>query len=90
MELEGDPRLGKAMVMGENPFLGCLPVKNGHQRIRQMRNDVVLLCLQEIKRKPSRGDRFDLDSHEVPTMAVYGENYDSTPCDVERENGRWI
>jgi hypothetical protein len=90
MELEGDLRLGKAMAMGENPFPGCLPVNNGHQRIRRMPNDVVLLWLQEIKRKPSRGDRFDLDSHEVLTMTVYGENYDSTYCDVERENRLWI
>jgi hypothetical protein len=72
MELEGDLRLGKVMAMGENPFIRCLPAKNGHQRIRRMRNNVMLLWLQEIERKLSRGDRSELDSHEVPTMAVYG------------------
>jgi hypothetical protein len=69
----GNPRLGKVMAMGGNPFLGCLPAKNGHQWIRRMHNDVMLLWLQEIERKLSIGDRFELDSHEVPSMALYGE-----------------
>jgi hypothetical protein len=90
MKLEGDPRLGKVMAMGENPFPGCLPAKNGHQWIRWMCNNVMLPWLQEIERKLSRGDKFELDSHEVSTMVVHGENYDSTHCDVERENNRWI
>jgi hypothetical protein len=38
-----------------------------------MCNDVMLLWLQQIERKFSRSDEFELDSHEVPTMAVYGE-----------------
>jgi hypothetical protein len=52
-----------------------------------MCNDVMLLWLQQIERKFSRSDEFELDSHEVPTMRCMGKNYDSAHCDVER--GKW-
>jgi hypothetical protein len=85
MELEGDPGLGKLMVIGKNPFPTFSPARNGHQRIRRVHNEAMLCgCKKSIENSEKVMD-LNLMLMKFQQWGCIGENYDSDNCDMKRK-----